>query len=86
MKTAIRFFRDETAATSIEYALLASGIALAIVVAVNSIGTSMNTKYTAVKAALRLIQFRFDRDPAEAPASAFFVRGTHQAMCRFSER
>ncbi len=51
MKTAIRFFRDETAATSIEYALLASGIALAIVVAVNSIGTSMNTKYTAVKAA-----------------------------------
>jgi pilus assembly protein Flp/PilA len=51
MKTVIKFFRDETAATSIEYALLASGIALAIVVAVNSIGTTMGLKYTSVKTA-----------------------------------
>ena len=51
MKTAIQFLRDEAAATSIEYALLASGIALAIVVAVNGMGSSLNTRYTAVKAA-----------------------------------
>jgi pilus assembly protein Flp/PilA len=52
MKTVIAFLRDETAATSIEYALLASGIALAIVVAVNGLGTGLATKYSAVKTAL----------------------------------
>jgi pilus assembly protein Flp/PilA len=51
MKTAIHFLRDEKAATSIEYALLASGIALAIVVAVNGLGSSLGIKYALVKAA-----------------------------------
>ncbi len=52
MKTAIAFVRDETAATSIEYALIACGIALAIVVAVTNLGTTMGLKYANVKAAL----------------------------------
>lgn len=52
MKTAIAFIRDEKAATSIEYALIACGIALAIVVAVNGLGTSLGVKYTNVKEAL----------------------------------
>jgi pilus assembly protein Flp/PilA len=51
MKTAIRFFRDETAATSIEYALIAAGIAVAIVTAVNNLGSTVGLKYTNVKAA-----------------------------------
>lgn len=51
MKTAIAFFRDEAAATSIEYALIATGIAVAIVAAVNGLGTTMGIKYTTVKAA-----------------------------------
>ena len=52
MKTAIAFVRDETAATSIEYALIACGIALAIVVGVTNLGSTLGTKYTTVKAAL----------------------------------
>ncbi|CAN5265351.1 hypothetical protein BH10PSE10_BH10PSE10_24440 [soil metagenome] len=52
MKTMIAFIRDETAATSIEYALIACGIALAIVVGVNSLGTSTGTRYSTIKSAL----------------------------------
>lgn len=52
MKILIDFIRNETAATSIEYALIATGIAVAIVVAVTGLGTSMNVKYTAIKDAL----------------------------------
>lgn len=52
MKTAIKFFRDEAAATSIEYALIAAGIAVAIVVAVNGLGSNMGLKYTSVKTSL----------------------------------
>lgn len=51
MKMVVDFIRDETAATSIEYALLAAGIAVAIVAAVNGLGTTLNGKYTTVKAA-----------------------------------
>jgi pilus assembly protein Flp/PilA len=52
MKKAIDFIRDEKAATSIEYALIATGIAVAIVAAVNGLGTTLNSKYTTVKTAL----------------------------------
>jgi pilus assembly protein Flp/PilA len=52
MKTLISFIGDETAATSIEYALIATGIAVAIVVAVTGLGTALTVKYTAVKDAL----------------------------------
>jgi pilus assembly protein Flp/PilA len=51
MKKAIDFIRDEKAATSIEYALLAAGIAVAIVAAVNGLGTTLGVKYDTVKAA-----------------------------------
>ncbi|HAO42532.1 MAG: pilus assembly protein Flp/PilA [Afipia broomeae] len=51
MKKAIDFIRDERAATSIEYALIATGIAVAIVAAVNGLGTTLGGKYATVKAA-----------------------------------
>jgi len=51
MKLVSDFFRNESAATSIEYALIAAGIAVAIVAAVNGLGTTMNGKYTTIKAA-----------------------------------
>jgi pilus assembly protein Flp/PilA len=44
-----RFLRDETAATAIEYALIACGIAVAIISVVNGLGTSVKGKYSAVK-------------------------------------
>ena len=39
----IRFFHNETGATAIEYGLIAAGIAVAIVAAVNSVGGALNT-------------------------------------------
>lgn len=51
MKLVSDFIRSESAATSIEYALIAAGIAVAIVAAVNGLGTTMNGKYTTIKAA-----------------------------------
>jgi pilus assembly protein Flp/PilA len=47
-----RFVRDEAAATSIEYAVVASLIAVAIVAAVNGLGTSVKGQYDSVKSAL----------------------------------
>lgn len=47
-----RFLRDETAATAIEYALIACGIAFVIISAVNGLGTSIKGKYTSVQSAL----------------------------------
>ena len=46
------FLADESAATAIEYALIASAISLAIITAVNSIGTSLNSKFTSVNTSL----------------------------------
>jgi pilus assembly protein Flp/PilA len=45
--------KDETAATAIEYALIAAGIALAIVTAVSNLGTSVSSQYTAIGTSLK---------------------------------
>ena len=47
------FVKDESAATAIEYALIAAGIAVAIVVAVDGIGTNLNTTFASVQTQLR---------------------------------
>ncbi len=47
-----RFVKDESGATAIEYALIAGGISIVIVVAVNLVGTSLNTTFTTVGTAL----------------------------------
>ena len=49
---AMHFLRDETAATAIEYGLIAAGISLAIIVPVVSVGTSVNATFTSVEDAL----------------------------------
>jgi pilus assembly protein Flp/PilA len=38
-----RFLKDESGATAIEYGLIAAGIAIAIIAAVNSVGTALNS-------------------------------------------
>jgi pilus assembly protein Flp/PilA len=40
-----RFAADESGATAIEYGLIAAGIALAIITAVNSLGTQISTTF-----------------------------------------
>ena len=47
------FIADDRGATAIEYALIASGIALTIIVAVQSIGPTLNTKFTSVNTSLK---------------------------------
>jgi pilus assembly protein Flp/PilA len=46
------FLADESGATAIEYGLIAAGISLAIIAAVNGLGTKLNIKFTAINASL----------------------------------
>ena len=46
MTLVVRFLKNESGATAIEYGLIAAGIALAIIAAVNGLGTTLNTKFT----------------------------------------
>jgi pilus assembly protein Flp/PilA len=52
-KLLAKFLRDERGATAIEYCLIASFIALAIVVTVQGIGPQLNTKFTSVNNSLK---------------------------------
>jgi pilus assembly protein Flp/PilA len=45
--------KDETGATAIEYAIIAGTIAIAIVAAVQGIGTTLNNTFTSVSTGLR---------------------------------
>jgi len=47
------FLKDQTAATAIEYALIAAGISIVIVAAVNGIGTKLNTTFSSVSTQLK---------------------------------
>jgi pilus assembly protein Flp/PilA len=47
------FLADETAATAIEYGLIAAGISLAIIAVVNGIGSKLNTKFTSINTSLK---------------------------------
>ena len=48
-----RFLSDQSGATAIEYCLIASGIALAIVVTVQGIGPQLNTKFASINTSLK---------------------------------
>jgi pilus assembly protein Flp/PilA len=50
---ALRFMRDDGGATSIEYAMIASGIAVAIATVVVSLGSSVNGLYSSVLTAMK---------------------------------
>ena len=48
-----RFVKDESGATAIEYGLIAAGIAIAIIAAVNGVGTKLNAKFTTITTSLK---------------------------------
>ena len=48
-----KFWSDESGATAIEYGLIAAGIALAIITVVNSLGSTMNDKFTTISTSLK---------------------------------
>ncbi|WP_456649783.1 MULTISPECIES: Flp family type IVb pilin [unclassified Bradyrhizobium] len=49
----LKFWSDDSGATAIEYGLIAAGIALAIITVVNSLGTTMNEKFTSISTSLK---------------------------------
>ncbi len=53
MSTIVAFLKNENGATAIEYGLIAAGISIAIIAAVNSLGSSLNTTFTSVSTQLK---------------------------------
>ena len=53
MRLIIRFLKDESAATAIEYGLIATGIAVAIIPVLTGLGTKLKATFSAVSAALK---------------------------------
>ncbi|RYX87243.1 MAG: Flp family type IVb pilin [Bradyrhizobiaceae bacterium] len=47
------FLNDESGATAIEYALIAAGISLAIIAAVQGLGTTLNGRYADINTSLK---------------------------------
>jgi pilus assembly protein Flp/PilA len=48
-----RFVKDESGATAIEYGLIAAGIALAIIAAVQGVGTKLSSNFTTISTSLK---------------------------------
>jgi pilus assembly protein Flp/PilA len=48
-----KFWNDENGATAIEYGLIAAGIALAIIAAVNGLGSTLSNTFTNVNNSLK---------------------------------
>ena len=48
-----KFWSDQSGATAIEYGLIAAGISLVIIVAVNGIGGKLNTSFSALETSLK---------------------------------
>ncbi|ABS61853.1 Flp/Fap pilin component [Parvibaculum lavamentivorans DS-1] len=46
------FVKNESGATAIEYGLIAAGIAVVIIVAVDSVGAALITQFTAIATAI----------------------------------
>jgi pilus assembly protein Flp/PilA len=53
MKYLVKFIKDESGATAIEYGLIAAGISVAIIAVVQGLGTKLNTTFGNVQSALR---------------------------------
>jgi pilus assembly protein Flp/PilA len=54
MKSIIKsFFKDESGATAIEYGLIAAGIAIAIITAVQGVGTQLSTNFNTISTSLK---------------------------------
>jgi len=52
-RIALRFLSDQSGATAIEYGLIAAGISLAIIAAVNGLGSNLNNMFTSINTSLK---------------------------------
>jgi pilus assembly protein Flp/PilA len=48
-----RFLTDESGATAIEYCLIAVGLSIVIITAVNGIGSTVNGKFSSINSSLK---------------------------------
>ena len=48
MKTLVKFVKDESGATAIEYGLIAAGISVAIIAVVNNLGTKLQSTFSSI--------------------------------------
>jgi pilus assembly protein Flp/PilA len=53
MRMILRFITDGSAATSIEYAMIAAGIAATVIAAVQGLGTKVDTLFVSVSTSLK---------------------------------
>ena len=54
MKSLIsEFFKDESGATAIEYGLIAAGIAIVIITAVNGVGSQLSLTFNNISSSLK---------------------------------
>ena len=51
-KLVLRFLKDNSGVTAIEYGLIAAGIAIAIIVGVNATGTAVSATFNSVATSL----------------------------------
>ena len=58
MKQVLNFIRNDSGATAIEYALIASLIAVAIITAVTTVGGKVSTVFTEVGSSLKVSKLR----------------------------
>jgi pilus assembly protein Flp/PilA len=49
----VRFMKDDSGATAIEYGLIAAGISVAIIAVVNGLGTTLNAKFNSISTQLK---------------------------------
>jgi pilus assembly protein Flp/PilA len=53
MRLIVKFWKDESAATAIEYGLIATGIAVAVIPVITGLGTRLRTTFSTVSTALK---------------------------------
>jgi pilus assembly protein Flp/PilA len=53
MSILMRFAKDESGATAVEYGLIAAGISVSIIAVLQSLGTKLVTTFTSVSGAIK---------------------------------
>ena len=53
MSRVFAFLKDESGATAIEYGLIAAGISIVIIASVNSVGSSLNSRFDTISTQLK---------------------------------
>jgi pilus assembly protein Flp/PilA len=53
MRLIVKFCKDESGATAIEYGLIATGIAVAIIPVITGLGTKLKTTFSTISTAVK---------------------------------